>query len=357
MKKKSLLLMTALLIFSFCKAQDTPPQPFFDLVLEVWDYTKGTGYGIQGDKDVYCWASPGHTGGSPENLYWEKVNNYNYNGRDWEFPMYDDGSGHEYGNGWVEKRDDVWIYYFKMSTTQGAVSWVPYTYSSGRQKIANYFTYSGDGIDDGEEGEYNTNLKATIGANGEIGGQYKLILKENTNTTMKLITKAPKGTEHVYINALYPDSDDAELLPMTYDNSLDAFTIEIDGNRVPNATVLTYVYYLDNDWMFGASEVDENNEYVNRELIYIGGTTVNETIYNWDGWEVSGVKPQFANKTFINVSNNTLTINNANSVQIFTSNGIEIDNQTSIEGIYQISLAKGFYLIKADNEVHKIIIQ
>ena len=357
MKKNYLLLMTALLISSFCKAQDTPPQPFFDLVLEVWDYTKGAGPNIQGEKDVFCWASPGHTGGSPENLYWEKVNNYNYNGRGWEFPMYDEGSGHDCGNGWVEKRDDVWVYYFKMSTTQGSVSWVPYTYSSSRNKIYSWFQYSGDGISDGEGNIFNSNLKATIGPNGEIGGQYRLIIKENANTTMKLTAKAPKGTQTVYINALYPDSDDAELLPMTYDSSSDAFTIEIDGNRIPNATVLTYAYYLDNDWMFGASEVDENNEYVNRELLYVGGTTVNENIYNWDGWEPSGVELQNGDKILVNISDNVLTISKAKSVQIFTSNGIEVENHPSIEGTYQTTLSKGFYLVKTNLDVHKVIIK
>lgn len=355
MKKNLLLLTAVLLITSLSKAQSTPPCPFFDLVLEVWDYTKGAGPNINGDKDVFCWASPGHTHLSPENVYWMEVNNYDYNGRDWEFPMYDDGTGHEYGNGWVEKRDDVWIYYFKMSTTQGSVNWTPYTYSSNREKIYTWFDYVGDGIIDNEG--LRSNLKATIGPNGEIGGQYRLIIKENANTTMKLVTKAPEGTQTVYINALYPDSDDAELLPMNYDESLNAFTIDIDGNRIPNATVLSYSYYLENDWFNGISEVDLNGEYVNRELFYVGGTTVQESIINWDGWEPNSIDSPISDKASINVSRNLVSVNNAKSVQIFTLDGIMVDNQPSVDGFYQTTLSNGLYLIKADNNVSKLVVK
>ena len=57
------------------------------------------------------------------------------------------------------------------------------------------------------------------------------------------------------------------------------------------------------------------------------------------------------------IRRNLVSVNNAKSVQIFTLDGIMVDNQPSVDGFYQTTLSNGLYLIKADNNVSKVVVK
>lgn len=188
--KKSTILSFLLTCF-FCISYANP----FPVTLKVVDKTKGevtndTNDANNNEANIFVWLDDNLKALNPT-----KTN-------EWWWPMYNDASFTNFTNGVLNKTADAWEWTLPLQVSPGTYEWNPHAKSLGWKSInEGMYTYGAT-----------NNLSFTVGANGELGGDYELVIDPSSQQKFSITLKVIDYTKGEMTDAPGTWAQDANII-------------------------------------------------------------------------------------------------------------------------------------------------